>query len=311
MGQSGSRDVLLDAAQRRLGTHGSAAEKVWEGISHVRNGQHDGKAVHAIPAEALAAHLGLEAAACQRLIAGAAQDLLPATRALDLSPREEDQIVLPPTTADLLSPEAAFIINANLAGPLQNQWHLLYSSARDGSSFATFSGRITQAGATVLVFRDKQGHVFGGFAPESWSVQPQFFGSNATFLFKLEPELRLYEASGLNDHFMYMNQGMKTMPNGLGFGGQLNYFALYVDAALTNGHSKGKPSTTFKSPSLAASEDFVIDACEAWRVGPSPEQAAGQKSILDGRHEEEALLEMAGRTLHSKQLREPHPEDDE
>ena len=38
------------------------------------------------------------------------------------------------------------------------------------------------------------------------------------------------------------------LPNGVGMGGQLDYFALFLNKDLLEGHSKGNPSTTFKNP---------------------------------------------------------------
>jgi hypothetical protein len=33
-------------------------------------------------------------------------------------------------------------------------------------------------------------------------------------------------------------------------------------------------------------------------------------SVLDSQREDQAIMELAGKTMHSKHLREPHPEDD-
>ena len=49
---------------------------------------------------------------------------------------------------------------------------------------------------------------------------------------------------------------------------------------------------------------------EAWLLGPAAEGGpAAMRSILDGRETDTAILEMAGKTMHSQNLREPHPED--
>eukprot|EP00730_Choanoeca_flexa_P000748 TRINITY_DN10322_c0_g1_i1.p6 TRINITY_DN10322_c0_g1~~TRINITY_DN10322_c0_g1_i1.p6 ORF type:complete len:107 (+),score=12.28 TRINITY_DN10322_c0_g1_i1:1469-1789(+) len=63
---------------------------------------------------------------------------------------------------------------------------------------------------------------------------------------------------------------------------------------------------------LSAQETFKIVNLEAWLVGlPDENGPAAQRSILDGRETDTAILEMAGRKMHSQGLREPHPEDDE
>jgi hypothetical protein len=62
------------------------------------------------------------------------------------------------------------------------------------------------------------------------SLGPRFFGDNTCFLFNLRPRMYVYESSPFNDHFLYMNTKQKTMPNGLGMGGQLEYFGMWIDA---------------------------------------------------------------------------------
>lgn len=52
----------------------------------------------------------------------------------------------------------------------------LFSSSHDGESFSTLVGRIVGKGPTLLVVRDTGGHVFGGYAAQSWSIGPSFYG---------------------------------------------------------------------------------------------------------------------------------------
>lgn len=52
-------------------------------------------------------------------------------------------------------------------------------------------------------------------------------------------------------------------------GGQLEYFALWIDAEF--GKGKCAPScTTFDAPQLSATEEFTIEELEVWGVGPLP-----------------------------------------
>lgn len=54
-----------------------------------------------------------------------------------------------------------------------------------------------------------------------------------------------------------------------GLGGQLNYFGLWIDFTFNNGHSKAVPKcTTYGSPQLSGSPEFVVDSIEVWAVGP-------------------------------------------
>lgn len=70
-------------------------------------------------------------------------------------------------------------------------------------------------GPSVLVVEDQNRSVFGGFAPASWAVGPNFFGDDSSFLFTLAPRMRIFPSTGYNQHFQYLNLHQQTMPNGL------------------------------------------------------------------------------------------------
>ena len=40
-------------------------------------------------------------------------------------------------------------------------------------------------------------------------------GDSSCFLFSLKPTMGVYQPTGYNDNYMYLNMGMQTMPNGL------------------------------------------------------------------------------------------------
>ncbi|XP_028306657.1 MTOR-associated protein MEAK7 [Gouania willdenowi] len=191
-------------------------------------------------------------------------------------------------------------------------WRLEFSTQLHGESFTRMLTGLMHRGPTLLLIKDTKGHVFGGFASHSWEVKPQFQGDSRCFLFSVFPQLRVYTTTGYNQHFMYLNQNQQTMPNGLGMGGQHDYFGLWLDCDFGRGHSRAHPKcTTYGSPQLSAEEDFVLDSVEVWAVGkpPEPEEGEeGKRSILDADLEVQAIMEMTGKTLHSQGLREP--EDD-
>lgn len=70
-------------------------------------------------------------------------------------------------------------------------------------------------GPSVLIVEDTNGYKFGGFAPANWSLGPNFFGDDSSFLFTLAPKMRIFHSSGYNQHFQYLNLHQQTMPNGL------------------------------------------------------------------------------------------------
>ena len=71
--------------------------------------------------------------------------------------------------------------------------------------------------------------------------------------------MRVYPATNINDHYQYFNSNTKSLPNGLGFGGQFDYFALWVQSDFIHGHCRGNPSTTFANHPLSANEEFEIE----------------------------------------------------
>ena len=123
--------------------------------------------------------------------------------------------------------------------------------------------------------------------------------------------------SGYNNNFQYFNFATKTLPNGLGFGGQFGYFGLLLNEDFETGHSKAQPlSTTYNSPQLSGKPEFKISRIEVWCVlepikDPNREDPNAQ-SVLDAYKEDRAILEMGGRVQHSKTLRaaeDPLPEE--
>ncbi|XP_042527404.1 MTOR-associated protein MEAK7 isoform X1 [Dipodomys spectabilis] len=205
----------------------------------------------------------------------------------------------------LLDVLSAVYLGAQLRGEQRQRWRLLFSSRLHGQSFAQLCGRITHQGPCLALLQDRDGHVFGGFASCSWEVKPQFQGDSKCFLFSIAPRMAVYTHTGYNDHFMYLNHGQQTMPNGLGMGGQHGYFGLWIDSDFGKGHSKARPAcTTYGSPQLSAKEDFLFEAMEVWAVEEPSELQRVKKSVLDVDPEARILLEASGRTRHSEGLLE-------
>ncbi|KAM5137972.1 MTOR-associated protein MEAK7 [Mantella aurantiaca] len=218
-----------------------------------------------------------------------------------------------PSFRSLLDLPSIMFLNSHLPVEIRHRWRLLFSTRIHGESFSQLCGHLVDQGPSLVVLRDSDGFVFGGFASKSWEVKPQFQGDSRCFLFTVSPRLDIYTYTGYNDHYMYLNHGQQTMPNGLGMGGQHEYFGLWIDSNFGKGHSKAKPRcTTYNSPQLSAKEDFTIDAMEVWALGDLPEhlQVKNKKSVLDADPEAQALLEMVGKARQSEGLRDKE-EDEE
>ncbi|CAD7703382.1 unnamed protein product [Ostreobium quekettii] len=196
-----------------------------------------------------------------------------------------------------------------LCGGLPSQqclkWHLLFHSSVHGKSFNTFMGKVKGRGATLMIVRDSEGHCFGGFAPLPWKKQGSFYGDYSSFLFTLDPHYSMYKASGSNDHFQWCGQGFSQLPNGVGFGGQVGHFGLFIDSTFDGGMSR--PSATFSSPCLASAQTFGVKDVECWLVEPveDDELAPGDSSsVLDKYKEDQRVMELAGKQKYSDGYRD-------
>ena len=109
-------------------------------------------------------------------------------------------------------------------------WQMLYSS-RKGKSFSILMGSILGrgrparsaapersravrvslrqqqvmvcAGPTLLLVRDKQGYLFGGYAASPWEKTGHFYGTSQNFIFSLQPDFALHRASGANSNYQW------------------------------------------------------------------------------------------------------------
>ncbi|XP_058819255.1 MTOR-associated protein MEAK7 [Topomyia yanbarensis] len=200
-------------------------------------------------------------------------------------------------------------INANLPTALQNKWRFLFSSQIHGESFSTLLGRIIDQGPTVIIVEDTNGHIFGGFATDSWALGPNYVGNDSSFLFTLRPKMRCFSATGYNDHYQYLNLSQQTMPNGMGMGGQHNYWGMWLDSEYGVGESS-ETCTTYKGYfQLSATNKFTVRNVEVWGVGDKPEKdtdldESRSRSILDTNADSKAILKMSGREQYSDGYRE-------
>ena len=205
----------------------------------------------------------------------------------------------------LLDEFHAWLLAARLPLDCGLRWRQLYSSRTHGRAWPAFVAKVAERGPTVLVIRDTEGHVFGGYAPESWEKQANcFFGEEgySSQVFRLWPTLSVHKSTGRSSNFQYFGTGCTSgiNPNGCGFGGKLNYFALFLDASFERGHSFA--GSTYDNPVLASGLRFEIDTVECWATSTSGEHLGeGRGSVQLGVLEaedfgvERALAGWAGR----------------
>ncbi|XP_034098246.1 MTOR-associated protein MEAK7 isoform X1 [Drosophila nasuta] len=207
-------------------------------------------------------------------------------------------------------------INAQLPREMRHKWRFLFSSKIHGESFSTMLGKMLDKGPTLFFIEDEDQYIFGGYAPESWALRPQFAGNDSSLLYTLSPAMRCFSSTGYNDHYQYLNLNQQTMPNGLGMGGQFEYWGLWLDCMFGEGQSVESCTTYGDYVQLSKRKQFKIRNMEVWAVGDLPvkddEEGGGEgqkRSVLDGNLEDRAMLEIAGKQMHSDGLREPGMDD--
>lgn len=57
---------------------------------------------------------------------------------------------------------------------------------------------------TVIIVKDTEGFVFGGYASHPWERHSDFYGDMKTFLFKLYPEASIFRPTGGNRNLQWV-----------------------------------------------------------------------------------------------------------
>ncbi|RUP52138.1 TLD-domain-containing protein [Jimgerdemannia flammicorona] len=244
--------------------------------------------------------------------------LTSSTHFLPFSDRRPLNLAAPhitPHFSEILTPPSYFLLAHNLPADCRLNHTRIFSSRHDGNSWQAFTDAILEQGSTLIVIQDKDGNVFGAFAYEEWNMRPKFYGDTKNFLFTVVPELNVFPATTVNANYQYLNFGTKSLPNGIGLGGQMDYFGLWISADFEHGHSRAAPHcTTYASPKLAGKEEFIVDEVEVWLFRPTPKDPdllppKDKRSALD--HDEHvAFLELGGRKMHGKHVREQDARED-
>ncbi|CAK9180794.1 unnamed protein product [Ilex paraguariensis] len=198
----------------------------------------------------------------------------------------------------LLREEYAWHIGGALSQQELDEWKLLYHSSVNGLSFNTFLGSVSNhEGSTVLIIKDKEGFIYGGYASQPWERHADFYGDLKSFLFQLFPEASIFRPTGANSNLQWCaaNFSSESIPNGIGFGGQVNHFGLFLSANFDQGHTFS--CTTFGSPCLSKTNHLHPEVIECWGIvkGAQEERQDGVKgSVLERFKEDRHMLNMVG-----------------
>ncbi|XP_010491177.1 PREDICTED: TLD domain-containing protein 1 [Camelina sativa] len=201
----------------------------------------------------------------------------------------------------LLKKEYAWHIGGALPHHELVEWKLLYHSSLHGQSFNTFLGHTSNTGmsASVLIIKDKEGCVYGGYASQPWERYSDFYGDMKSFLFQLNPKAAIYRPTGANTNIQWCatNFTSENIPNGIGFGGKINHYGLFISASFDQGQTF--ECTTFGSPSLSKTSRIQPEVIECWGIVQASNEIdtkhnAMKGTVLERFKEDRNMLKLVG-----------------
>ncbi|GLD99360.1 hypothetical protein PINS_up008079 [Pythium insidiosum] len=171
------------------------------------------------------------------------------------------------------------------------RWFLLYSTEIHGSSLHSLLVLAKNQSPTLIVVKDDQGNVFGGFGSDEWRRATQYFGNGETFIFSFAPRAGSTQADGADPGANFVKYGWSRRNNyfmlcseeSLVMGGGGN-FGLYLDSDLSHGTTG--PCETFSSRPLVSSQEFNCVQVELWGFTtgdkrPVASRDRKKRSVLD------------------------------
>ena len=161
--------------------------------------------------------------------------------------------------SDILSTNQLKELHSRL--PSYHQYSNLYrifTISVDGSLLKTLYDKCEGINNSVLVVKDDEGNIFGGYASEEYKPNSKFGGTGECFLFTFYKgnKIHIYCSTGINDHYMYCDDEQ------ICFGCSDDYFSLALRNNLLDGYSKR--TQTYNNEPLNHRDKFVIVKLEVW-----------------------------------------------
>ena len=99
-----------------------------------------------------------------------------------------------------------------------------------------------------------------------------------------------------------VNFGSESIPNGIGFGGKVHHFGLFLSANFDQGHTF--PCTTFGSPCLSKNSRICPEVIECWGVvrkaADEEKQGGATGTVLERFKKNRHMLNLVGLANSSK-----------
>jgi len=143
------------------------------------------------------------------------------------------------------------------------KWKLIFRGSRDGHTASAFHKHCDNKGPTVILFKSKEGKIFGGFMDKDWRSSGNYLNTKRSFLFSITEKAK-YEMNDPTTYAQYGGYDYSTY--GPTFGGGHD---LYIASDWTSSsnycsrHSYDIPDST----TLTGGYNFRIEELEVFSLG--------------------------------------------
>lgn len=137
---------------------------------------------------------------------------------------------------------------------------LLYSTTKHGTSMKTFYNNVADHNTSIVVIKDDNQQIFGGYLSEEIRNSQKFYGTGETFVFTFHnsERIQIFQASMKNENFIYSDEDVFAM------GCDDKNFAMAIREDFLKGNSH--KTITFNNQVLAYDENFFVNKFEVWSI---------------------------------------------
>lgn len=205
----------------------------------------------------------------------------------------------PPLDSKILDRGHLLALRGMTAQMATERWHPLFRDWKDGRSFREMLKCVLHyAGLAVVVLQAETGEIFGGVSNCWEDMAGKFGGTGECLLFALEPALRVLRPQGRSESYAYINARNEYAPRGLGFGGRVESFRLWLDSDLNSCTVLAGDATYGFSKLLPSSEyqvELKISRIEVWGIAgrDAMEAQDRQRGIKEGLREKARVVDRA------------------
>lgn len=181
---------------------------------------------------------------------------------------------------------------------LQSRWKRLYTTQHDGLSFNRIAHHILGYGGPNVILIQCAGKnvVLGAYNEDGWKDSNRFYGSSSSFLFTLLSHFHIFRSKATsNGAYQWLNLKSYGMPHGLGMGGDLEKFRLYIPDTLEDCVARSN-CLTFETGSFfrdSNSSEFDIEIMEVWGCGGETFLHDALEAQSKDRGDRDALIQKA------------------